>query len=516
MTDSDLDQLERETKAAQARADIAEAQKKEAEANKAREAAERGAGEAAEGAKRAAEQAEAEHRRVLAEAAQKQAEAKKAEDAATRAVAKADEQDRRDAKKSDAETRKAVAEADAASVKAFLPGPSTLKPLEGKVTVDEKSGIVAEIAAYALLERAAKKMAESMDVKLKAGRVLVVTERELAASDWPYHAVGQEIDRLLADLAGVLGLLTAADPPATPPAAPPVAPQKAGQDDMFAGLPPAVAVASALPQIVGAAADVAGYFQSDFGITGRAFQLKIEPAVAAIVGALRKWGVTSVVDGFHVLPDTDIMKAHKCLRARHWEVVAGRLGLEQRRLGPATAEAEQRKADLARRQAALTVREAATPPDEAKRLEAERLLEAARLALQTALATQGNLQRLVEVAKAVEKRCDDLAAAVTKVPEGGGLPPLGRAALRSALHTASPELTHLLYVSIATSGGETQVRQRRFLAPVVRYVGGCVLSVVVAKKDGTVVYGNSFSAIGQLTYRIKDGELGELKEVTLS
>jgi len=88
--------------------------------------------------------------------------------------------------------------------------------------------------------------------------------------------------------------------------------------------------------------------------------------------------------------------------------------------------------------------------------------------------------------------------------------------MREALHTDPARVTHILYAAVSASGGETQIRQRRFCAPVVRYIGACTVSVLLAKTDGTIVYAGTQALVGELTYLIKDGQLGKMKQVKLT
>jgi hypothetical protein len=462
-------------------------------------------------------------REAIAKAKKAEAEARRDAEAAERSLAIADEKARRDAKEAEATTRKAIAEADAAAIKAYLPDKDpTLKPLEGSVSgLDDKAGIVAETAAYALFMRAAKLFVKQVKDKLDKdnARVLVVTNPELTVSDWPYHAIRQQTDRLSKELDEVLKILVNANSVASEPESvteeeEPVTEDEepVTEEDMVAGLP-VLAAASALPVMVGAAADIAGYFASNYTVAGRNFQVKTEPLVAAMAGALAEAGVRVVVDGFHILPETTtIMISYDAVLGARWKVVSARLELEQGKLARATADMERCKAEFTRRQTELSAIEAATPVDEPKRKEARNQLEQAAEELHKAETATGNLQSLVEVAKAAEQRVDALVTTVTAVPANGGLPPIGVATRYETLH----EVTHVMSVAVSSSGGETQVRQRRFFAPTLRYVGSCTLSVLLAETDGTIIYSRSQTLVGQLTYQIKDGTLGQLREVRLS
>lgn len=101
-----------------------------------------------------------------------------------------------------------MAEADAASVKAFLPGAPTLKPLEGTVTAGDKAGVVAETLAYALMRAGVMELAEAVrEAITEQARILVTTDRNLAASDWHYIATSSQLARLQEDFTAVEALL---------------------------------------------------------------------------------------------------------------------------------------------------------------------------------------------------------------------------------------------------------------------------------------------------------------------
>ena len=481
------------------------------------------------------EKKRAEARQAIAEAEQHAAEATQAADAARRATADADEQGRRERAKEDAENRKAVAEAQAAAVKAFMPGEAALKPLEGTVDADGNSGVVAEVAAYALLERVAGTVADRVRKALanrpngEHARVLVVTDRQLAALDWAYRSVAGQITALTAEVNGVKVLVAPSAPPPTSP--PPTGKAAVGGPvgvlgfvgpsalGALAGGTPLAALAG-LPSIVGAAADVAGYFQSNYTIAGRAFQLKDDPLVAAMAGALAAEGITVIVEGLHALPDSRILKDYDGLLRACQQLAQARVQLQAQELAQATADVTRWTGVVADRTAELQAAEAADPPDDARVSEGRRRVDDARDHLATATADQAAAEQLVAAAAAAEGRVDTFVTSVTAVPEAGGLPPLGQAALREWLHGEVDEvekpITHVLHVSVTASGGETQICQRRFFAPVVRYVGACTVSVMLAETAGPIVFADAEALVGQLTYRIKDGALGELKRVDLA
>lgn len=137
------------------------------------------------------------------------------------------------------------------------------------------------------------------------------------------------------------GELGAAPPPPPPP--PP--------GDGGAGLLPVAALAAGLPLIVGAAADVAGYFQSNYTLSGKAIDATIDPVLAALAGAVRRpkgeAAIVTVVDTFQALSTTTKLGMDwSTVSTSRWAAVAKRFQLEAR--------VAQLKADATAKTTALT------------------------------------------------------------------------------------------------------------------------------------------------------------------
>ncbi len=146
-------ELDAELRRAQTADQIAELEKATAlkrqaaaEAEKARATAEAATSDVVADQQRVSELARATHAKSVAEA-------KRDTKAAERDTNDGDAKAERIRLRQEAKTRQTVATADVASVKAFLPDEAQLKPLEGTVTADDKSGILAEALLYDLLTR---------------------------------------------------------------------------------------------------------------------------------------------------------------------------------------------------------------------------------------------------------------------------------------------------------------------------------------------------------------------------
>lgn len=499
--------------------------------------------------------ARAEADRLVAEAEKAATEARRAAAVALRNESTAERDDQRAQEAAEAEHRRTVAEAQANAIKAFLPEEPELKPLEGDLSIDEKAGIVGEAAAYALMTDAAKIAAEKVYRQLPDGsRVLFAHDRNLVYSDWSYTVVAQQmtvlraeldlvekqIVELLDDSAPLSGIQREPEPDReleTDENLATEAPQPGLETITSLAAAGAVSTAplaavAALPTLVGAAADVAGYFQSNYAVAGRTFDAKVEPFVAATVQALAaknaddnaEKSIDAVVDGFHIMPPTTIAALYEDLLKLRAKVAASIIDLERVVLDPISAAAERYKADYEARLKDQKTAESAKPFDQAHLDRTTSEVARAHASLIAAEQQAGGLRSVIENAGRIDNDVAAFVTLVTTPPVDGGLPPLGMAAVREVLHprvdgqaeSALGRVTHVAHVSVSTSGSETQTRRRRFFAPVVRYVGACVITVLVAKTDGTVVHATSDTLIGQLTYLIKEGKLGELRRVHLN
>lgn len=537
MTDHrDLAEAEDQLKLAKTRQAAAEAAKKAAEAEQATAEAEQATAEAkaataaaVDGVGRTAAEAEATHQAALAVARQKELAALNAIDSAERQLATADRQSERDNRKADAELRKTVAEADAAAVKSYLPSEAKLAPLEGTVDADEKAGVVGDGVALSLVGSALDSLFEGFQTPSGESRVLVVSDQAFANSDWNFHAVGLQIMQLTLE-SKVLKIRL--DNELSEPVASTDVPEDASLrllveslSALPAALPavsPALAVAGAIPSIVAAAADVAGYFQSNYTITGR--DVTVEQSHVTALAAkqlIKKPNIKVAVDGFHRLPATKIMTDYKELVEANSALSSVRLQADKQLVAPAAAEIERLKAKLKTLDADLAKKRADDAADESAVTEAAELSSSASVELKQAELEHGRLVALTAAASHAEANVAAFVAAVTAVPASGGMPPLGVAAMRALFHTDSADpqggkFTHLLNVTVSSIGSESQTRKRRFMAPRIRYISSCTVSALMADSDGNVVLADSCTITGQLSYRLDDGVAGKIEKVELS
>ncbi|HEX6552922.1 MAG TPA: hypothetical protein VF026_09195 [Ktedonobacteraceae bacterium] len=441
-----------------------------------------------------------------------------------------------EAQKRIAQAQQAVVEAQKSTLKAYLPSYES-KPLEGKVTLDAKAGSLAELVAYESLKEAASKIAEKVkDVTARHCKILVVEDRSLVTSDWPYRSIKETLQQHSSALQQVGAQLDAVLPES----------ELAEEADVadFVGLP---ALGAIVPSVVGAAADLVGMFRSDYAISGRDIKLASTALVAATSAELTagKLPISVQVDGFHLLEGSQVFKGLQDVRE-----MCNKLELKKMELEGKVAPAERYIADLrseveALRAAYVKALADCAAEDKANRLKAS--LSEARKRLKD----QGEKERSVSRARALitltETRIaafDAFCKAITTAPDKG-YPPLIAAVLREALHPAfqptqtgdsvtktdgrqnqdavnqseeqgggsiprdgSNEEWYILFLSIDSSGGDIITRHGLFgSSHQVGFLGQCQVSwMLLAPRTGLIVQGGTESYHRQHTYDIKAGQ----------
>jgi cellobiose-specific phosphotransferase system component IIA len=300
----------------------------------------------------------------------------------------------------------------------------------------------------------------------------------------------------------------------------------------------------------------------------------------------------AVVDGFQAFPNTQIVALLNTVQQLRWQVETDRIRYAQSKLTPAENRVADSTEALSDAQTAQTSAQTASPKGSHNKEKGA--VAKAQDSLTTAQNDQNDVQSVVTLAQAIEQQFDTFMQAIIASPAGGGLPPLGQAALRECLHrtVASPDVTsnptittvpaavpdppnpttkteeapepltgpigesdsniyadastsfpttdpdqnldpdkelnptsipdtaglvtHVLYVAVSSSGGESQIRKRLFFSPVIRYVGACTISFILAKTDGDVIKADAVTMMGEVLYKLNTGGVGKLGDVKIT
>lgn len=369
----------------------------------------------------------------------------------------------------EAELREAVAAAEKAEAQARKARYDARAAGEARAgaraALAEGPGYPATLAAYRAMAEKADEVARAVEGGCGPGggaRVLIVDSLDLCGADVQAIQVRAQLDFWLEELESrVAGLERIMDQLAER-----ARPDRAAVLSTAGGV---AAAAGAAAEVVSLAVDVAGYLRGGYDARGQAVGLPDAALQALVAGRLDRRKCCVFLPGFHhlesggAIPVVD--KLNECVR---------------------------RKDRLKRQVAALRGMAVGL-----KALEPE---------------AGGGPRGLAADVEAACKRAElamgefaELSQALTSPPRGGGHPPLVAAALRHWLDRM--QITHLLYLGIASSGGDVVLGRGLFGSGKAGYLGGCVITYVLARTSGEIVAADSVAAHCGLKYDLGGNRL---------
>jgi hypothetical protein len=413
-------------------------------------------------------------------------------------------------------------------------GTSTSAGLEGKVDVGTGAGYAAELVGHhAVEENAGKIVADVISLLRQSGgpaRVLVVTDRDLVRSDYPRALVAGEMTTLrsgLQRLGAALDDVVLASPhfidewlaslsadgqragpqleslgsAAAETAAEPAPAAEAAADSATSAAP---SIASAL----GVAADVASFLRTDYAMTARTVTMTSATLATIVAGRLGRGSDPSKVflDAFDVVrQDSATYQGFLTLCSERDQVERRKTEIESA-ISPLKAHRDALAADLEKGRAALTTaigeKKGAGVLDLLRREIAttSRELVRTRTLVDPATVVLGSVDRYLEA-------IDLFRTEVTAVP-ASGYPLLVSAAIRDLLHDGAQQLTHVLFVSSDSVGGEVVTRRTLFgESGVISFIGGSSTSWALMRvDDGAVVEGRQERSMNRLAYNLGSGK----------
>lgn len=305
--------------------------------------------------------------------------------------------------------------------------------------------------------------------------MLVVDQIDLAASDWSHALVHSQLDPLADAATRVKVALDATG--STPSGA-------STRSVVTLG-----AAATAVSALVGSAADVAGYFRSNYTVAKVDITGTSTPLVAAVASELIKLQVTCYVDGLALFrQQSSTMAAFGRLLDLRWSLLDARLRASQA--------AQQRAKD--------EVTKAQTTVDAAKDQPAE--LRAAKAGLSRTQDHAALVQGVIDAAAKLEEVIDTFATTVTTVVGDAVVPPLGQAALRDLAHDPRDRV-HVLALSLDEVGVDAITRRQLFRGPTTTYVGATHVSGLLLAPGGSVAMATTYAGTGTARVALKSGEV---------
>lgn len=417
--------------------------------------------------------------------------------------------------KGSAEAEKAATDAKSAADSAASPAPTTKAP-EGKVEVGEKTGLVADLVAHAMIRRAAEQISNEIPKQvLKAeSRVLLVSSPDLIGSDWPYMSISEQIEHHRAGLEAILPGLSAVDEAdlaielnqapffgmeATIADGANLIEAPEGAFAALAAVPP-LAPLQAVSSAIGGVADIVSMFRSDYGITARDVSIGATPLLAALARFLVPRVDEVNVDGFSLLKKSELFAKFNAAAKSRLDLQVAASRLKETKVAPFEQLTERAKEARTAYNSAVTAEHAPTKPvltDMRKRAEKFEAELAGAAAGAAAARTQ------IGVAEAAVQRFDSFAGELLKAPEGG-YPPIVAAAIRERLH-ADSGYTHVIYAGVESAGGES-ISRRTIFKSSMRFMGGATATFLIWDvSEEKLVTSDTIPFLGEIKMRLGSG-----------
>jgi hypothetical protein len=274
---------------------------------------------------------------------------------------------------------------------------------------------------------------------------------------------------------------------------------------------PLVAAALApmiIPGIISAFADIAGYFQVNYDIKGQEFTLDNQAIIAIVAG---KINVPVYIFNFNLIKESDVLNSFN-----------NTLGLRQKldaTIDRIKSEIVKMKKDEIKKIESKIQGLKATSGTLKDTEEDRKKKEKNRVQLENSLAQANELvdlaNTLIVNSESLSKAFSIFADSATKATDEKTPPLLLKAALRKYIRASN--ITHLLNLKIVSSGGEAITMKRRlmFWKNNASFIGGSVISYVLAETSGRVVAADTVPGLAQLNYRLSGEGESVFKEISL-
>jgi hypothetical protein len=374
-----------------------------------------------------------------------------------------------------------------------LPASET-KPLSGATTVKDGAGYPGELVAFSLLNDVTSSIAAAVN-RAQANHVLIVEDRALLDSEWPFLSVTTQLAATRDTLDKASELLVVAQQPEQDKAAVEVL-----------AVPPVVSALGALPKIVGGVADIAGMFRTNYAMSSRTMSAEGTPVAAQVASLLltQSSGVAVSLDGFATV------RADASELLTELDEVRNR----RRQLEIDSIPVRERVAQVTSVIATLSADRTATQASLLKVLEANK--DATQLAERLAAIDEQIGHHQIESAHDVATlavvhaavAAHDAFEMATRTAAAGERAPLLSALAREQLHRPNGP-SHVLFVSVDSVGADIATPQSQLgETDYVRYFGGMQVSYLLYEvSSGRVVAAEVERRIASAKLDLKGGQL---------
>ena len=392
-----------------------------------------------------------------------------------------------------------------------------VEPPEGRTGTGAHAGFVSGLVGYHAVKRVAADITREITATVGLGndvRILIVDQPDYAAGDIPYIEVTSQLsvfevrcrkqvstNKELADLAmqkeerggdeKTLSSKAGTTRLAPLAAAPPILP----------AISTAVTTIPAVAGLVGTAADIAGLFRSDYSFKGHDISLKAEGLIAAVAGSLKSEKRYVYVYNFYSMDTTGPQSKLMNMYAGMLDC-SSRLAQSRNRLLYFISKMTERLAELK-----LSIQKF---PDGAPiGSEQARTDLIAEIRQEAAWLDRATTEVLAS--DAIHAELGSFIKIITTPDTGQPGSKLAQAILREKIHELG--ITHLLYLGVLASGGESVTRKWLLGSGTVSYMGGAVVCYVLSRVEGEVLASDTLPVLFSFEFDPSGQRHSPLKQV---
>jgi len=350
----------------------------------------------------------------------------------------------------------------------------TSQAVEGKITADEKSGYISTLAAYTYMIKAAEQIATKVKELLEkesGSKILIVDSLDLSGQDIQFHQVDNQLKYWLEVLKNQIEII---ENLLTPHKVQKTKESTQVETKQMISTTPITTVLQSL-------ADIVGFFKVDYDIKGQTFDLSNIALRTLVAGKLIKEKKFPVYfPSFYRINDNENL-----------EIIQN--------FGSCITYKNQLKNLTDKLKSTLTSEQTTKKKKSGMAAQKEQIGQ-----IETECKNAENL--ISDFASFIKE--------ITSPPEKGGNSPIANAIRHQYMDKKN--ISHLLYVEVVSGGGEMVIGKGLFRWGKVGYLGGCVISYVLADRKGEIVVADVNCGYSQSRYNLCRNKLEEFQGKVLS
>jgi hypothetical protein len=392
----------------------------------------------------------------------------------------------------------------------------TTKPLKNTNGPDMNTGYTSELVGYHALKRVSGDITRGISAVVGQGnnvRIMIVDRLDYAAGDIPFIEVTSQLsvfevrcrkqvatNKELADLATQKDEQGNEEKTAAVKSGATRLASLAASPFFLPAISTSVTTMPAVTGIAGTPADIAGYFRSDYSDKNQNISLKTEGLITAVAGSLKSEKRNVYIYNFYSMDTTGPQSKLMNMYAGVLDC-SSRLAQSRNRLHYFISKKTGLLAEL---NCSLKKVWEGTPTAEREQ-EIANIKEVIRQ--ESMWLDRANMEVLAS--DAIHMELGTFVKNITTTDTTQPASKLAQAVFREKVHELG--ITHLLYLGVLCSGGESVTRQWLFGTGTTSYMGGAVISYVLSRVEGEVLaseilpvmYSFSFDPAGQRQSALK-------------